>query len=98
MLKLTAPRATFPGDMTGDEAQMMADHVAYWSSLVEPAGPVLVFGPVADPAGTWCTAVIKAPDVGTVWALIERDPIKQRGEGFKYDVFRMPDAISSSGT
>lgn len=77
--RLVPPRPTFgPDTMTDDEAATMADHAAYWSTLVA-AGDAVVFGPVMDPAGTWGLAVVEADTEAEVRALRERDPAVSTG-------------------
>ena len=77
--RLVPPRPTFgPDTMTEQEAATMADHGAYWSTLVDD-GTALVFGPVLDPAGTWGLAVVEADDASDVVAIRDRDPAVASG-------------------
>lgn len=50
--RLKAPRATFALDMTDEERQIMAQHAAYWSPLIE-SGQMVIFGPVLDSSDSW---------------------------------------------
>jgi uncharacterized protein YciI len=59
-----------------------------------PDGDLVVFGPVADPGGGWGVAVAKAEDEAAVREMIAEDPVLTEGDGFSYDVFSMPGAIS----
>src|SRR6476469_2704088 len=92
-LKLNPPRPSFSMDMAAEERQLIQRHVAYWSGRLA-AGDLVVFGPVADPAGGWGVAVAKAEDEAAVQEMIADDPVLTDGEGFSYDVFVMPGAIS----
>jgi hypothetical protein len=49
---------------------------------------------VADPGGGWGVAVAKAEDEAAVREMIAEDPVLTEGDGFSYDVFSMPGAIS----
>lgn len=89
--KLIPPRPTFDRDMTEAEAAIMADHVVYWQSLTA-AGTALVFGPVADPAGMWGLAVVKAASEDDVRALGAEDPAVKSTMA-TFDVYAMPGAI-----
>ncbi len=86
LCRLTPPRPSFAEDMSDDKRAMMNDHVQYWlGKLAE--GDVVVFGPVADPAGGWGMSVIEADDAQAVDALLDGDPVRARGgNGFRYDV------------
>jgi uncharacterized protein YciI len=79
--------------MTPEEQALMGEHVAYWSGLFDE-GRVVAFGPVADPEGGWGVSVVDADDEAAVRAMIDSDPVKLRGEGFRYDVFEMPGAFA----
>ncbi len=90
--KLTPPRATFPGDMTDAEREVMRQHVAYWSGLVAKRTAIL-FGPVADPHGGYGVAVVDAADESRVRELTGRDPAIESGLGFSYTISAMPQVI-----
>ena len=92
-LRLNPPRPSFAVDMSDEEREMMGRHVAYWSGRLA-AGDLVVFGPVADPGGGWGVAVAKAEDEAAVREMIAEDPVLTEGDGFSYDVFPMPGAIS----
>jgi uncharacterized protein len=90
LCRLTPPRPSFAQDMTDDERAIMHDHVAYWRELLA-AGRVVVFGPVADPAGAWGLSVIEADDEREVESMLAGDPVSIRGgDGFQYQVLAMP--------
>jgi hypothetical protein len=50
--RLLAPRPTFMQDITAEERALMGAHSVYWREAMA-RGMVVVFGPVADPAGPW---------------------------------------------
>jgi uncharacterized protein YndB with AHSA1/START domain len=92
LVRLVAPRPTFMQDMTTDERDMMIAHGAYWRARLA-AGEVVVFGPVADPAGGWGLGVVKAADESAVRAFEAADPAISANRGFRYDVLPMVQAI-----
>ena len=91
--RLTPPRPSFSVDMTDEERALMGEHVAYWRGLLDE-GRVVAFGPVADPDGGWGVSVIEAADDSAVATMIDGDPVRVRGTGFRYDVFAMPGAFA----
>jgi uncharacterized protein YciI len=92
--KLIPPRPTFDRDMNEVEAGVMAEHVGYWTELVEN-GTAVVFGPVQDPAGTWGMAVVKAEDESEVREVGSRDPAVTSSVA-RFEVCPMPAAILRS--
>lgn len=76
--RLIPPRPTFIADMTEAEAQVMAEHAAYWTELRD-RGTAVVFGAVADPAGAWGLAVVEAGDEAEVDRLRGGDPAVRSG-------------------
>jgi uncharacterized protein YciI len=90
--KLFPPRPSFPTDITETEAAIMAEHIAYWSELLN-AGTAVAFGPVSDPAGTWGLAVVEAgPDID-VDQIREHDPVIRHGLGARVEIYPMPNAV-----
>ncbi len=73
----------------------MKDHVAYWTAQAV-RGTAIVFGPVADPKGTWGVVVLEAEDEAEVQSLTEDDPVMKSANGFKYEVLSMPRAVIGS--
>ena len=71
--RLISPRSSFPADMSPDERTIMGEHAAYWRGLLA-GGSVVVYGPVADPAGVWGLAVVDAPTAADVEAIGRADP------------------------
>src|SRR6516164_6319233 len=87
--KLVAPRPTFAQTMTEGEATLMQEHGRYWIDLVGK-GIVIVFGPVADPRGTWGLAFIEADDESQARAYGANDPAIRADVGFIFEVYPMP--------
>jgi hypothetical protein len=90
--KLFPPRPTFPADITGEEAQIMAEHVAYWTELLN-AGTAVTFGAVADPTEAWGLAIVEAGPDTDITALREHDPVIRRGLGARLEIYPMPNAV-----
>lgn len=94
LYKLISPRPTFPADMTELEAGVMAQHFGYWRNLLEE-GIAVVYGPVADPAGMWGLAIVRADQEDDVRVVGTSDPAVSSGVA-TFEVFAMPDAIVGS--
>jgi uncharacterized protein len=90
--KLFPPRPTFPADITGEEAEIMAEHVAYWTELLN-AGTAVAFGAVADPSEAWGLAIVEAGPDTDIAALREHDPVIRRGLGARLEIYPMPNAV-----
>lgn len=88
--RLIPPRPSFAQDMTEAEAAIMGEHASYWQGLPERRVAV-VFGPVADPAGSWGLAVVEAADEDEVRALGAADPAVGSGLA-RVEVLAMPGA------
>ena len=93
LCKLNPPRPSFSQDMTDAERSIMMAHVGYWNALVDK-GTALVFGPVADPKGTWGVGIVEVQNDDEVRALTANDPAITGGIGLSYDILPMPRAIS----
>jgi uncharacterized protein len=89
--KLIAPRPTFPADITNAETEIMGRHSVYWRALLDE-GRVVVFGPVADPAGAWGLAVVAAATADEVRALGPEDPAVASGMT-TFEVYPMPTSV-----
>ncbi|HEY3261424.1 MAG TPA: YciI family protein [Pseudonocardiaceae bacterium] len=89
--KFVPRRPGFPATMTEAEAATMGEHVAYWQELADK-GTAVVFGPVADPAGSWGVAVVEADTSDEVEAIRATDPVVLADLG-PVDVYPMPTAI-----
>jgi uncharacterized protein len=92
--RLIPPRPGFAEDMSEAEAATMGEHVAYWQALLD-RGTAVVFGPVADPAGSWGLAVVEAGGEADVRALAADDPAVRSGLA-TFEVHAMPGAIVRS--
>src|SRR5215210_7376278 len=92
--RLNPPRPSFANDMSHEERELMGAHFAYWTPLLED-GRVLVFGLVDDPTGPWGATIVNVDDEEAARALTDDDPVIRAGEGFHYDVFPMPNAVTA---
>jgi len=92
LFKLIPPRPTFARDMTDAEAKLMQEHVAYWKKRME-GGLVIVFGPVADPKGTYGVAIVEVEEEVDVNALGMNDPTIKANVGFQFEVYPMDRAV-----
>jgi len=92
LYKLIPPRPTFAQDMTDAEAKLMQQHVAHWKGLMD-RGLVIVFGPVADPKGTYGVAILELEEEADANALGISDPTMKANVGFHFEVYPMDRAI-----
>jgi uncharacterized protein YciI len=92
MLKLNAPRPSFPMDATNEEQAAMARHAEFWQGQAR-AGSAIAVGPVFDPAGAFGMAIVECDGEDAARALAEEDPVVKTGLGFRYDVFGIPSII-----
>ena len=92
VLKLLPPRPTFVADMTAEERQLMQAHSAYWSALMAQ-GKVVIFGPVADPAGPYGLAVVRLEEEVDPRSLCSDDPVIKAEKGFRFEVSPMLRAV-----
>ncbi|HVU34433.1 MAG TPA: YciI family protein [Opitutaceae bacterium] len=86
--KLIPPRPDFPQTMTPAELAIMQSHVGYWAGHMQQ-GRVVVFGPVADPAGAFGMAVVQLPDEAAPEPLRDNDPAITAGIGFRGEIHPM---------
>lgn len=91
LLRLIPPRPTFQQDMTPEERQVMLQHVAYWTDQLNK-GPMLIFGPVADPAGAWGVGILDVPDLEAARRLTQDDPAVKAGTHLT-EILPMPQLI-----
>jgi uncharacterized protein len=77
-LKLAAPRPTFAADMTPEEAKLMQQHADYWTAQFAK-GTVLIIGPVLDPKGAFCMAVLETATEEEARSLAMNDPSVKAG-------------------
>lgn len=94
-LKLIPPRATFPQDMTGEEAAMMREHVAYWQKLIAEGTHVVALGPVFDPTAPFGMGVIEVGD-DELRGLTANDPAIKANRGMRYESYPMPRGVIHS--
>ncbi len=92
LCKLIPPRPTFAQDMKDAEAKLMQEHAVYWKGLME-RGLVIVFGPVADPNGTYGVAILEVGEEVDVNALGVNDPTIKANVGFSFEVYPMERAV-----
>lgn len=91
LIKLIPPRPSFAQDMTSAERELMQRHVAYWTGLAE-TGVALVFGPVADPSGSYGIGVVEVEE-DHVAELTANDPVTKSGLEFKHEAYVMPQVV-----
>ncbi len=92
LFRLLPPRPTFMHDITKEEFEVMQLHGVYWRGQLA-AGKVIVFGPVADPAGGWGVGILNLEDPTEVEGLLANDPVSLSGRGFRYEVLPMVRAV-----
>jgi uncharacterized protein len=85
LCKLIPPRPTFPQDITDAEAKLMQQHVTYWTTLMN-RGLVIVFGPVADPRGTYGVAILEL-EKEDANALGVNGPTIKANVGFHFEAY-----------
>jgi uncharacterized protein YndB with AHSA1/START domain len=95
MIRLVPPRPSFAGDMTPEEAGIMRQHVAYWTEHLN-RGKAIIFGPVADPKGSWGLGVLRVAGEDQVRAVEAGDPAIRSGKGFRYEVLPMLGATTGA--
>lgn len=92
LCRLIPPRSDFATTLTPDERALMREHGGYWTKHMD-AGAVIVFGPVADPAGDWGIGIVRGADISFVEALRDGDPV-MRVPGFRYEIMPMHAAVT----
>jgi uncharacterized protein YciI len=90
--RLLAPRPTFMQDITAEERALMGAHAGYWREAMA-RGMVVIFGPVADPAGPWGLGVLRVADAQAVKDFAASDPVVKAGIGFRYEILPMVSAV-----
>jgi uncharacterized protein YciI len=84
-LKLIASRPTFAQDMTNEERNIMQQHVAYLTDLMNK-GIVKLFGPVFDPNGAFGIGIIEAESEEQVKEITINDPASSIN---RYEIYPM---------
>jgi uncharacterized protein YndB with AHSA1/START domain len=82
--RLIPPRPDFAFTMTDQERALMKDHSDYLRGKLGES--VILFGPVADPAGPWGLGIMRADDEAGVRVLTDGDPTVRSGLGFRYEI------------
>lgn len=95
MCRLVPPRPTFPLDMSPSEQQVMKEHAAYLTSGLDQ-GKVIVFGPVADPNGSFGLAIVRTADETALRGFLDDDPAIRADIGLKYEVLPILHAQTQS--
>jgi uncharacterized protein YndB with AHSA1/START domain len=90
--RLVPPRPDFAMTLTSEERALMDAHATYWRQLLAD-GKAVLFGPVADPAGVWGLAILKAADDAAAKMLTDDDPTVKSGRGFSFVVMPMLSAV-----
>jgi uncharacterized protein len=88
VFRLLGPRPSFPGDMTPEEAELMAQHSAYWRDLTR-SGTAVAFGPVLDPNGVYGLGVVRADDDDAAQGIADADPVVRAAIGFTVEIAPM---------
>lgn len=94
LYKLIPPRLDFGSTMTSTERKAMMAHMGYWRGHLD-AGRVTIFAPVADPAGDWGLAVVRAESLNDVRSLGDADPAVTAGVA-RYEVLELPGAVTAA--
>ena len=77
--------------MADAEAKLMQQHVAYWKGWMD-RGFVIVFGPVADPKGTYGVVILELEEEDAN-ALGMNGPTIKANLGFYFEVYPMNRAV-----
>jgi uncharacterized protein len=85
--KLIPPRATFPSDITPEEARLMEEHSRYFDKQFA-AGMILVSGPVMAPGGAYGMAVLEADSEDEARQFGEGDPSVRAGMN-RFEIYPM---------
>lgn len=94
LYKLIPPRPDFAKTMTQPEREAMMAHVVYWRRHLDD-GRVMIFTPVADPAGDWGMGVVHAESPAEARSLGDGDPAVIAGVG-RYEVLELPGAVTAT--
>ena len=73
----------------------MEHHFGYWGDQMS-RGTAVVFGPVADPAGTYGIAILNVPSETEARSICVSDPAVTAQLGFTFEVHEMPNALVKS--
>jgi hypothetical protein len=95
VIKLQSDRENFMATMTPEEMQVMQTHAGYWRGLLDQ-GKAIVFGPVADPAGSYGLGVVAVEDEAELKAIEAADPAITSKIGLSYYIAPMVRAVYKS--
>lgn len=84
VMRLLAPRPTFPFDATAEEMADMQAHSRYWADFVSK-GLVVAIGPVADGAGAHGLGIVRGMSEAELTAAQGQDPVILAGRGFRFE-------------
>jgi hypothetical protein len=73
----------------------MERHFGYWAEQMS-RGSAVVFGPVADPQGTYGIAILNVPNQADAQAICAHDPAIAARLGFSFALCEMPNAVIRS--
>lgn len=90
--KLVPPRATFPADMTPEEAKAMGEHADHLRAHAA-TGALIVAGPVGTRGGAWGLCVLAVDSDDEAAAVTNDDPVIRANLGFRYELTPMMSAI-----
>jgi len=96
LFRLVPPRTDFSTTLSDEERAVMADHLGYWSDLVE-RGHVVAFGPVDDPGGTYGLGIVVAEDLAAAQAVADGDPAVRSPYGFTTEITPMAALVTPEG-
>ena len=92
LCRLLASRPSFMLDMNADERNVMLEHGRYWRGKLAE-GSVIVFGPVADPAGGWGVGIVAVRDEAELLKFQGEDPAIKSKIGLRYETLPMAAAV-----
>ena len=73
VLKLNPSRPDFAQTMTGEEKDIMQQHIVYWKACMDK-GVMLLFGSVLDPNAVYGLGIVAVDNEEQVKELIDNDP------------------------
>jgi hypothetical protein len=77
------------------ESAAMESHFRYWADQMK-RGAAAVFGPVADPNGTYGIAILTVANEAQARMICGNDPAITAKLGFSFVVYEMPNAAVRS--
>lgn len=92
LARLVSSRPSFMQDMSDADRQNMREHAIYWTGK-QAEGKMLIFGPVADPAGGWGLGIMRVASEAELYELQRNDPAILGIEGLHYENLPMPRVV-----